>query len=270
MFVGEQRFTEEFVTEFMELYRCSLEEKRYNDKLQTAKGGVIKINPGTKFAAMDEDPDDQQNQKLGGKPKEEEEEEEEDVDEEEDEEEDEDEDEEEEENEQEKPEEDHNVSKRSHMNTSRALLTEGVPIIRPVSRDLNARELKIRPTSKSSDITEMNKDSMNLMSNNMGDEEAEEEDEEISEEDEEEEEEQEEESPKSIKKADELSLNHSHSNASENIPVYSIEKTFKKQTSSKNFMKGDAPSIFNKSKIINNSTMRLDFDDHEEKLDYRL
>ena len=266
MFVGEQRFTEEFVTEFMELYRCSLEEKRYDDKLQTAKGGVIKINPGAKFAGMDEDPDDQQNQKLGGKPKEEEEEEEED--EEEEDEEEEDEEEEEEDDEQEKPEGDHDVSKRSHMNTSRALLTEGAPIIRPVSRELNARELKIRPSSKTSDITEMNKDSMNLVSNNnMGDEEAEEEDEEISEEDEEEEED---ESPKSIKKADELSLSHSHSNLSENIPVYSIEKTFKKQTSSKNFIRGDAPSIFNKSKIINNSTMRLDFDDHEEKLDYRL
>jgi len=269
MFVGEQRFSGEHVVEFMELYKKSLEEKRLEVLIQSGKGGVSKINPGAKFMAAEDDLDEDENRKIEQKNKQSSDEDEDDEDEDED-----DEDEEDSEDSEENEESPVAAKKASltHFEDNRSEVdprsntSRGELINKSDTKSMSTTQQQIRPNHKQPSQMEVED-----LSEEEG---SEEEDDEEEEEDSEEEDNPRIGKVKQLPKIDEQQSSLSVSNRSEvmlmnNASYNNGGKPVEKNNSSMNNMKGDTQTLFNKSKI-NNSTMKLDFDDREDQMDYRL
>ena len=265
MFVGEQRYVENFIREFMEYYKRTLnvEEDEYAKTQAYVKGIKAKIRYDDKTDYKEEDPDAEENKKFdreadSSSSSEEEEpiEEEEDEDSDEDDSDDDDGD-----------EEEGNGTRSSNHFLGLSSQKTATGSSQP-SSIINLKPSPIRVKTPESNKKPQ---TLNIPVIDSAD---------NSEDEDEEEEEERAPDPKKVDKyryADTGSINNpspEYSHRSDmpltNSPS-SRSKLIEKNTSSNNRMGRDEPSLFGRSRLGNNSTMKLDYDDDEEaEMKYRL
>ncbi len=274
MFVGEQRYVENFIRDFMEYYKKSLnvEEDDYAKTQAYVKGMKAKLKVDINKDYKEDDPDAEENKKFDREAASSSSSEEEEPPEEEEEDDDDSDEDGSDDDEDDSEEDDHGRSNltdpKNFLGLSSNLKSTAVPSQNtPIT--INSQKVRVKTPDTNKKPQTLNIPVVDSADNSDEDDE-----------DEEEEEDEEEKRP-DPKKLDKYRYRDTGSNASpahshrSDMPLTnspsSRSKLIEKNSSSNNRMTKDEPSLFGRSRIGNNSTMKLDFDDDEEaEMKYRL